>query len=815
MHSFRRRRLARSIVTLIAVMGVMLAALGWYTPQPARAQTASLLINNHLCPNPISSIDMIDLAPNCPGVGSNWSFTVTHTGGLYQQTLQTDASGMASFGSMPAGVYRIDGATTPDFSKVAVYCNVKDGLGNDVTGWLYGYADNYYTELNIAQDGYMGYCDWWWYNPGATPQPTTGSVMINKIDCPPGYDVTNVSIYDLAATCHGQGQYEFSLTDANAGNQSGTTPGSGLNTVSFSNVPSGPMLITEDAPGDYLQPRVFCKNQKLTGEEDSEDEVPVNNFAINPTLKQGYDNLYCDWFNVPSPDKVNITITKYECPDGFVSSDPSQLTSTCTEPYNPVTFKLDGASSGNPGDQDTGSVIPNGVQWTNMDADTWYITEFLPQGHNQPIIFCSVTDHANNSQTGPQQQSPEQVQDGYRLTYTLDGGTALSCDWFNTKGTPTTTTGTISIHKYGCPEGYDTSWDLQQWSQFCTTIVQGASFTVSSGSTSDEQQLTGIDLTWEQLAPGDYTVTETQPSAWSGSVVYCASGTGDTLGSYESADVTDNGISDTLESGELLDCYWYNLAKPRPVATIDPNAPATLTIVKFTCKEDYDPLAQDAKPAKDCDEKTDDITFSIIGAKNASISGKTGDDGEGTVTFKNLKPGSYLLQETYPEHTQKAFIWSCESSTRVHDYPFAPFARIDETGMIKVSLTPGETLKCDWYNVPSPPEEEATPSAAGGDVAVTIDVFMCPTHAVSPASCDPVEAGVGISLTSTSGNGEPIDLETDDTGVATGSVPADEYDVDADEMICFAESPAFTSTNTLDLTSEDSADVQIYFCGQH
>ena len=263
----------------------------------------------------------------------------------------------------------------------------------------------------------MGYCDWWWYNPGQAPPPCSGSVMINKLDCPPGYDAANASIYDLAATCHGQGQYDFSLTDANGGNQSGTTPGGGLNTVSFSNVPSGALTISEDAPGDYLPPRVFCKNQKITGEEDPEDEVQVNNFAINPTLKQGYDNLYCDWFNVPSPDKVNITITKYECPDGFTSSDPSQLTSSCTESYAPVTFKLDGASSGNPGDQDTGSVIQNGVQWTNMDADTWYITEFLPQGHNEPIVFCSVTDYANNSNTSPQQQTLEQVQDGYRLTY--------------------------------------------------------------------------------------------------------------------------------------------------------------------------------------------------------------------------------------------------------------------------------------------------------------------------------------------------------------------------------------------------------------
>src|SRR4029078_10518847 len=118
-----------------------------------------------------------------------------------------------------------------------------------------------------------------------------------------------------------------------------------------------------------------------------------------------------------------------------------------------------------------------------------------------------------------------------------------------------------------------------------------------------------------------------------------------------------------------------NLAKPRPVATIDPNAPATLTIVKFTCEEDYDPLAQDAKPDKDCDEKTDDVTFAIIGAKNASISGKTGDDGEGTVTFKNLKAGSYLLQETYPEQTQKAFISTCENDVCVHGYRVARCAR--------------------------------------------------------------------------------------------------------------------------------------------
>jgi hypothetical protein len=44
-------------------------------------------------------------------------------------------------------------------------------------------------------------------------------------------------------------------------------------------------------------------------------------------------------------------------------------------------------------------------------------------------------------------------------------------------------------------------------------------------------------------------------------------------------------------------------------------------------------------------------------------------------------------------------------------------------------------------------------------------------------------------------------------------VPADEYDIEADEPICFADSAAFTTAGTLDLTSGDPVDVSVYFCG--
>ena len=812
MQSFRHRRFARSTLSTFAVLGLLLTALSWYSPQPARAQTASLLINNHICPDPVTSIDMIDLAPVCQGIGSNWSFIATHTGGQYQQSLDTDGSGFASFGGMPAGVYRIEGAWTPDYASTVVYCKVEDGLGNEVVSFFDRPTDlqgNYWmTELELAQDGYMGYCDWFQYTFQAQ---TTGDVLINKHGCPVGFDAYAASIFDLAANCHEQPVADFNMIDANGGAWTGSTPGSGLNSVSWTGVPSGPMVIHENLPAGMGEPRVFCKNSKLTGEEDPQEEAPVNNAEINPTLKDGYDFLYCDWFNIPEEMRVKVTVIKHLCPEGYLSSDPSELAANCDEPYDPITFKLDGASSGNPGDQETGQVVPNGVEWTDLEGDTWYITEFLPDGLGEPIVFCKLIYGIDGSESANQQQPVESVEDGVRITYTVDPGFNLYCDWFNITDTPYVG---IYIHKYGCPEGYEDSWTLEQWSQFCTTVVRDTTFVVEAADgTSYDQNLNGIDLAWELLPPGEYRITEQPAAIWTGSAIFCAVGSynGD-LDSWGRLDISGSAFPWTLNDYEYLDCYWYNLPKTRPVASVDPNAPANLTIVKSTCPEDYDPLAEQANPDKDCDDLTDDVRFSLIGSRNASVEGVTGDDGDGTVSFGDLKPGSYLLRETWPENVREAFISSCESDFRVFDYPFSPFARIDDTGTIKISLIPGETLVCYWFNVPSPPEAEATPDASTGEVEVTINVFECASGAVNPSACDPVGDGIGVSLTSTNGDGEPIDFETDDSGVATGSVDADEYDIDADQTICFADSSVFTADGTLDLADSEAVEVSVYLC---
>src|SRR5688572_8502366 len=137
MRSFKRRRFARSALSLFAVLGLIMTVFGSFAPEPAKAQTASLLINNHISPDHATGVDPFDPAPVCQGIGSHWTFTVTHTGGQYQQTVDTDGSGLAGFSAMPAGVYRIEGAWTPDFASTVVYCKVEDGLGNEVVPFFH------------------------------------------------------------------------------------------------------------------------------------------------------------------------------------------------------------------------------------------------------------------------------------------------------------------------------------------------------------------------------------------------------------------------------------------------------------------------------------------------------------------------------------------------------------------------------------------------------------------------------------------------------------------------------------------------------
>ena len=819
MGSAMQRFSLRRVFTLFVILGLFVPLLSLARPPVARAGSGSVVANVHLCDYDLTGLTIYQIAPLC-GSQSNGNVVTLDNGSGVVLTQTTGADGLASFSIDPGiSTFYLYTSGDPNHGGIMAGCKEEDSGGNDVTPYalmpIGGLGD---VNFFFSAQTNMWYCDFFLYSPGVTPPPPTtyGTVTVNKITCPDGFDGYSADIYGLAQNCQDVSQVVmFTLTDSQGTATNAYTPGSGVNLASWSNVASGDLTIAEDPIDGYGEPRVFCKNTSLTLGDDAETEVTSANATITTELKNGYDGLYCDWFNISyDSTKVNITVLKYVCPDGFTGTDYSDLENGCPLSSDPFTFKLDGQSSGNPGTQDTGSVIANGVQWGNMDPDTWYIQEMSPDGYGEPIVYCSTTEVSSGTAGATDQQTVETRDDGFRISYAVDAGYNLNCDWFNRTGS---TTGAINLHKYGCPANYDTSWTLNDFYQNCQTIVTGAQFTITgTGSYTDTQTLSGIDLSWDDLAAGDYTIAETQPSGWDGSRIFCAdgdqtNGTGD----YSEAQLSSGKLPVSVTAGKYVDCVWYNLPKIQPTisATIDPNAPATLTLTKFTCPEDYDPLKQGANPTDDCDGPTDGVTFSVVGKQNASVSGKTGDDGDGQVTFDGLKPGSYLLKEDYPDLTENAFIWSCQSDRRVFNYPFAPFAWIGATGTIKISLIAGETLECDWYNVPSPKPEGTPEASPSGDVDITFTVLHCANGQVPSTACPPADAGTGVSLTSTSGSANPIDFETDADGTAKGSVPADEYDVDADQSICFADSNAITADGTLDLSDGNPVDITIFICG--
>jgi hypothetical protein len=145
-----------------------------------------------------------------------------------------------------------------------------------------------------------------------------------------------------------------------------------------------------------------------------------------------------------------------------------------------------------------------------------------------------------------------------------NGIVAFSCDWYNTIDEPTY--GGVYIHKYGCPQGYGTDSTFEELASHCYTIVRGAEYEIEGpGGYADSRTLYDVDLGWENLEPGDYTVSETPPSGYRDSKVWCAYGSyeGDGTLEYDEVDVESGGIGLSLEGGRLRRLRLVQPARPR------------------------------------------------------------------------------------------------------------------------------------------------------------------------------------------------------------------------------------------------------------
>jgi len=166
------------------------------------------------------------------------------------------------------------------------------------------------------------------------------------------------------------------------------------------------------------------------------------------------------------------------------------------------------------------------------------------------------------------------------------------------------------------------------------------------------------------------------------------------------------GLVLALQGVQVLAAPMLNAGFAASVPRLLQEQPAALTITVRTCPAGYDPLAADAEFESDCREPAGDTVFGLqlAGSQARGPSAGSGTSGdapqESTLGFTGLTPGRYTVTAAPPPEIGAAFVGGCTSDKRsFRDYPFVPFAVANAEGSVVLTLVPGETLTCDWYQV--------------------------------------------------------------------------------------------------------------------
>lgn len=479
----------------------------------------------------------------------------------------------------------------------------------------------------------------------------TASIEAHLSACPAGY--TGKDYYN---DCHGNGLagHTISISGPNGYSDSAVTatpktPGPGV--AKFDALAPGSYFVSEDIPGNTDTYYVYCSKA------DNEDAVP---FTYNDAHAEGFDitltkglHVVCDFSIVPNAQftPAKITVLKYSCDAGYNTSGKTynDFKADCPNTANGVAFALSVQGGGKPTTGKTGDAGAGAVVFAGLSPASYKLSESIPDGDAAARVYCSVNSGDWAAKT---------LDNSGAALFTIDGsGQDITCRWFNLpKQAPAA--GSLTINKWQCPPGLTSGY-----SDNCRgKSVSGVTFTVDGPSSYSKSGGTNSKgaVTFDALAAGNYTVTETPPDNPHTAVyvVLCTQNGNDFAKTYD--DSTGLRIKFKLPAGANVACDWYNVPPaPKPTSTPSPtpapmptatSTPApvipaskgAITIEKFLCQG----KANNAYNwSKDCVNYGAGANFALTATSGGgSWTGST--DANGKLVFGGLANGTYALNET-------------------------------------------------------------------------------------------------------------------------------------------------------------------------
>ena len=521
---------------------------------------------------------------------------------------------------------------------------------------------------------------------------------IEKYECDSDY---GHDLYELEANCY-EPTIEFPF-DVYGPDYSQSF----VNTFGDEDLLAGAYGFQEYVPEGYREPILFCEYTDAVDYASGLAEVFVYDGYYETQIDPGY-TLHCKWFNIKDDYRGVVTVIKYECFD-VLHEDATfeDYQYECTEPMADVEFKLDGLSTGNPGSYYTD---PSGLaEWTEREADTYYLSEYVPEGYGTPVFFCGLYYPFD-------EQEPEflryDVYEYAQIEFDLAEGQYIACYVYNQPDEH----GDITIIKHDCStiEGViELTYDGLL--TYCEELTDGIPFSLELlGNDYLEWSTTG-DIEpgtagFESLGEGEYRLDEEKPEGYGTPVIFCQRYVVDGGGVTEFAQYeVDEYDAIQFELGEYegIVCHVFNFPE---------HEDSTVTVYKYICDE-HVALDEDLGYYQDeCTEPHQGVPFNLYG-ESTGDQGTYETDADGKVFWDELETDLYTLDEEIPSGYGDPIVY-CGFSA-YHDgavYDGFPVRYEDVyDGAVELDIEiPNSDFFCWYFNIPE------------YDTSITIYKWLCP-----------------------------------------------------------------------------------------
>lgn len=462
--------------------------------------------------------------------------------------------------------------------------------------------------------------------------------------------------------------------------------------------------------------------------EAPDDEI--DDLAPNPTEAptEEIDDLAPNPTEVPTGEPIDdvaipvtgtVRVIKKDCQqapaEGLFLSDYLML---CPTAHDGVEFVVNDANSAQ------GGTTANGVvEWTGVDPGAFTITETIPAGYGDPIVFCGYSESPGG---GVQHPALMDATGGIVEGTFPDTMFEFVCYWMNVKESGQGLTGaddlanpggggnsTLTVEKRACPFGMGPTFDSNELARLCTTQLDGVTITVTHGNGTSSKPTVDGEATWLGLPLGPITVDEVIPGGYGDPIAVCETTLFNADGSWALSTINvfspasggsfeldfsppaDLDLPDVLHAQSI--CLLYNRPLGPGGYTQPQETSNSLSVRKWICPGTTEAVENLAYLQGQCELSTFPVDVTLTNADGASTQATD----PAWTTWEDVPLGEFTLQETVPDGYTEPIVfcnWTAFYNGAIYDA--FPHHVPSTGGLIEREITiPNTTYHCDLFNI--------------------------------------------------------------------------------------------------------------------